>query len=227
MTGTHSPVPRLDDLVSAVESGSPDRLQQLTAAVLVARHLDDLGDHLVGHFVDRARESGATWALIGQSLGVTKQAAQKRFVPSEPGTAETDLRVFALYTDQARAAVVGAQQHAARSRAAEIRPGHLLLALLDDDTLHLGTADRNVVREAVNAAVGTGAADTVGLIPFAASSKKALELGHRQALRTGAEHVDAVHLLLGVLALTDSPDVVVAATAGLDRTTVETRPLSG
>jgi hypothetical protein len=40
---------------------------------------------LIGHFVDQARRSGASWTEIGKSMGVTKQAAQKRFVPKEPG----------------------------------------------------------------------------------------------------------------------------------------------
>jgi hypothetical protein len=35
--------------------------------------------------VDQARRSGASWTDIGRSMGVTKQAAQKRFVPKEPG----------------------------------------------------------------------------------------------------------------------------------------------
>ena len=58
-----------------------DALDQLTDAVLAADHLGEVADHLIGHFVDQARRSGASWTDIGRSMGVSKQAAQKRFVP--------------------------------------------------------------------------------------------------------------------------------------------------
>ena len=38
--------------------------------------------------MDQARESGASWTEIGKCMGVTKQAAQKRFVPKAPTAAE-------------------------------------------------------------------------------------------------------------------------------------------
>ncbi len=74
-----SPV-RLDDLIGAIKQVHSDTLEQLSSAVLAADHLGDLADHLIGHFVDQARRSGASWTDIGRSMGVTRQAAQKRFV---------------------------------------------------------------------------------------------------------------------------------------------------
>src|SRR6188768_2570877 len=71
---------RLDDLIEAIKKTHPAALDQLTDAVLAADHLGDVADHLIGHFVDQARRSGASWTEIGRSMGVTKQAAQKRFV---------------------------------------------------------------------------------------------------------------------------------------------------
>src|SRR6187397_1547541 len=75
---------RLDDLIAAIKNVHSDELEQLTDAVLAAEHLGDVADHLVGHFVDQARRSGASWTDIGRSMGVTKQAARKRFVPKGP-----------------------------------------------------------------------------------------------------------------------------------------------
>ena len=214
---TTSPIPRLDDLISAIEGQGSDPLAQLSAAVLVAAHLDELGDHLIGHFVDRARHTGASWTTIGQSLGVTKQAAQKRFVPQDPENAASDPRIFARYTDRARMAVVGAQEQARRLGATEIRPGHVLLALLEDEaTQHLvgsanPNADLDAVRTAVTAAMPSDtAAAGDGPIPFMPATKKALELGHREALRFNAEHIEPEHLLAGVLALTDQPEIAAA-----------------
>lgn len=72
---------RLDDLIEAIKKVHTDTLEQLSDAVVAAEHLGDVADHLIGHFVDQARRSGASWTDIGRSMGVTRQAAQKRFVP--------------------------------------------------------------------------------------------------------------------------------------------------
>jgi hypothetical protein len=224
-----SPIPRLDDLVSAIESRSADPLEQLTAAVMVAQHIDDLADHLIGHFVDRARRAGASWTHIGHSLGVTKQAAQKRFVPTDPETAEVDLRIFARYTDPARAAIVRAQRLAQERTATEIRPGHVLLALLEDEHTHqfLGDIDLDAVRTALADTMGTGTAAPAGRIPFSPASRKAFELGHREAVRRNDKHIDPKHILLGMLAMTDEPDIAATAALGLDRQRVEARMPTG
>ncbi len=75
----------LDDLVAQVKDRRPEgtALDHLGEASAVADHLGELSDHLLGHFVDQARRSGASWTLIGQSMGVTKQAVQKRFVAGD------------------------------------------------------------------------------------------------------------------------------------------------
>ncbi|MEU8663284.1 ATP-dependent Clp protease ATP-binding subunit, partial [Actinoplanes philippinensis] len=119
---------RLDDLIHAVTAGHPDSpLDRVAGAVTLGEHLGELADHLVGHFVDQARRSGASWTDIGRSMGVSKQAAQKRFVPAKEDVSQG----FSRYSGLARAAVVASMAHAARLRHAEISPGHLVLGLLD------------------------------------------------------------------------------------------------
>jgi hypothetical protein len=78
-----NPLPQFDALVEHVKTGHTQgtALEHLADSVGIAQHLGELADHLIGHFVDQARNSGASWAEIGEALGVTKQAAQKRFVP--------------------------------------------------------------------------------------------------------------------------------------------------
>lgn len=76
---------RLDDLIEAIKKVHTNALDQLSDAVIAADHLGDIADHLIGHFVDQARRSGASWTEIGTSMGVTRQAAQKRFVAKDPG----------------------------------------------------------------------------------------------------------------------------------------------
>ena len=60
---------RLDDLIDAIKKVHPDVLDQLSDAVIAGNHLGDVADHLIGHFVDQARRSGASWTDIGRSIG--------------------------------------------------------------------------------------------------------------------------------------------------------------
>src|SRR6478609_97886 len=118
---------RLDDLIDAIKKVHTDALDQLSDAVIAADHLGDVADHLIGHFVDQARRSGASWTDIGRSMGVTKQAAQKRFVPKAAGDAMDPNEGFTRFTPRARSAVVGAQTAARDARNREITPDHLVL----------------------------------------------------------------------------------------------------
>ncbi|GHJ47203.1 hypothetical protein Cs7R123_45450 [Catellatospora sp. TT07R-123] len=214
--------PRLDDLINAIKQRNPgsDPLAQLSDAVLLGQHLGELADHLIGHFVDNARHSGASWTDIGQSMGVTKQAAQKRFVPKEGG-GENDLRVFARYDDAARQTMVQAQEIARLAGHEHIGPEHILLALLSvpGTPAAAAVADAGTTPQAVAAAVAarfpsTGQ-QTAGPVPFSGAAKKTLELGHREALRLGHDHIGTEHLLLGVLALGEGDVVALLHGAGV------------
>src|SRR4051794_12891893 len=104
---------RLDELIETITAVHGEPLEQLTTAMLTAEHLGDVGDHLVGHFVDQARRSGASWTQIGSSMGVTKQAVQKRFVPKAGGEGPMDPEAgFSRFTPRARNVVVAAQEAA-------------------------------------------------------------------------------------------------------------------
>src|SRR5688572_11740201 len=120
-----SPLPmsnpvRLDDLIEGIKRASPDALEQLSGAVLAAGHLGEVADHLIGHFVDQARRSGASWTEIGRSMGVTKQAAQKRFVAKGDAPDLDPSQGFSRFTDRARKVVVAAQDEARAAGNAEI-----------------------------------------------------------------------------------------------------------
>src|ERR1700722_15106241 len=130
---THVTTPiRLDELISAIKQVHPDVLDQLSDAVLAAEHLGEVADPLIGHFVDQARRSGASWTDIGKSMGVTKQAAQKRFVLRAEATTLDPNQGFERFTPRARNAVVAAQNAAHEAGNDEITPDHLTLGLLAD-----------------------------------------------------------------------------------------------
>jgi hypothetical protein len=128
---------RLDELIGLVRSREGTALDHVSAAVRVSEQLGEVADHLVGHFVDQARKSGATWTEIGQAMGVTKQAAQKRFVP-KPGEWESlwtqvfAARPFSRFTDRAKHVVKAAQAEARDHQHDYVGTEHLALGLLHE-----------------------------------------------------------------------------------------------
>ena len=103
---------RLDELIAAISTVNTDPLERLTDAVLAAEHIGDVADPLVGHFVDQARRSGASWTDIGRSRGVTKQAAQQRSVPKVPAVTLDPDEGFSRFTPRARNVVAAAHDEA-------------------------------------------------------------------------------------------------------------------
>jgi hypothetical protein len=218
---------RLDDLIDAIKKVNSDALAQLSDAVLAAEHLDDVADHLIGHFVDQARRSGASWTDIGRSMGVTKQAARKRFVPKAPNEPDLDASEgFSRFTPRARKVVIASQQEAHAAKNAQIGPQHLILGLLREPE---GLAARAIVaqgvlldtvRRAVTATLPPAAEEVPALIPFTELARKALELTYRQALRMGHNYIGTEHILLALLELENSMGVLNGL--GIDRANTET-----
>jgi hypothetical protein len=198
------PVP-LDNLIKYVQAvhpnGSP--LDRLTDAFNVSVTLSEESDALLGHFVDQARRSGATWSQIGEAMGVSKQAAQKRFVPGKYGD-------FSRFTDRARNTLAAARQLAGES---DVSAAHLGSASLLEP---LGVAAKAVIRagltpDQVYAALGTAAptaaptvapgADPAALAELVCdeSGREALKSAVKAALRLGHNYIGTEHLLLGVI----------------------------
>ncbi len=215
MTGA----PRLDDLISGVETAHADPLDRVGGAVMIAEHLGDTADHLIGHFVDRARRAGASWTDIGRSMGVSKQAVQKRFVAKEPA------QDFTRFTPRARNVVVAAQNETRTAGNAEIRPEHLILGLLAEPeglamrALVAQDISTEAVRRAATAALPPRVDELPALIPFDAAAKKGLELTFREALRLGHDYVGTEHILLALLEVEDGSGVL--SGLGVDKPAVE------
>ncbi|MEU6659000.1 Clp protease N-terminal domain-containing protein [Streptomyces sp. NPDC046821] len=196
---------RLDDLIAGIKKAHDQPLEQLQDAVIAADHLGDIADHLIGHFVDQARRSGASWTEIGSSMGVTRQAAQKRFVPKATETEIDPSQGFSRYTPRARNVVVTAQNEARAASSAQIGTAHLVLGLLHEADgigakaiLEQGVS-LDSVREAATAALPPAAEEMPALVPFDAAAKKALELTFREALRLGHNYIGTEHILLALL----------------------------
>jgi hypothetical protein len=218
---------RLDDLIEAIKKVHSDVLDQLSDAVIAADHLGDVADHLIGHFVDQARRSGASWTDIGRSMGVTKQAAQKRFVPKGSGE-PMDLdpsQGFSRFTERARNVVMAAQNEARTANNNQITPEHLVLGLLCDPgsiaarSIVAQGVTLETVRHAATATLPPAADQLPELIPYDPRARKALELTFREALRMGHNYIGTEHILLALLELEDGTGVL--AGLGIDKAAAE------
>ena len=221
--------PDLPGLVREVErTCRGSALERLATAVALSEELSSLSDALVGHFVEGAREGGASWAQIGVVLGVTKQAAQQRFVtpPSiavlrprgkrMPRAFTRRLRggpggggqgPFERFDDMSRRALVLAQLEARGLGHGYLGTEHLLLGVAAEATERHG-AERvegaglglEAIRERVRTIIGEGSMDDwEGPIPFTPRAKKVLDLAWRESRRSEADAVGPQHLFLALI----------------------------
>jgi Clp amino terminal domain, pathogenicity island component len=225
-----SPLPaRLDDLIAHVLAQPPegDALAHLRAAAVAGEQLGELSDHLIGHFVDQARRAGASWTEIGRSMGVTKQAAQQRFVPRAAGDPPAfDASRFGRFTDRARKVLVRAEAEARQAGHDHVGVEHVVLGLLDQrEALAARAIEAQGVslddaRVAIVNLLGPAGGPLPEHIPFSPAAKKLLELTLREALRMGHNYVGTEHVLLAVLS-DDTPSAIVLSGIGVERDAAE------
>lgn len=142
------------DLIEQVQrrADADEPLALLRTAVTVAAEAGAAADTMLEHYVGAARATGISWTLIGDRLGVSKQAARQRFA--------SRLQVSDLIADGAAdlivvprlAACLQAARAAADAEGSVAGTQHLLLGLL-----HVGVAANildglGVTREKVRAA---------------------------------------------------------------------------
>ena len=127
-----TPAPDLQELIDSVRTDAPgdDPLAQLAQASRTVADLEDVADALLGHFVDRCRRSGRSWSEISTALGVSKQAAHKRFAALQMPTSWS-APTFERFTPRARAVLKGAADEARARAEASVGTAHLLLALFE------------------------------------------------------------------------------------------------
>ena len=186
-------------------------------------------DDLIGHFVDQARRAGASWTDIGQYMGVSKQAAQKRFVPKKTdGPEPLEGGAWARFTQRARHTIVQAQEEARSAGHDYIGTEHLLLGLLHEpDALAAKAIEAqgvslDQVRTGVTAVLGPVGQPPSGHIPFTPRAKKVRELTIREALRLGHNYVGTEHILLGLFGEEEGLAARVLGELGVSKDVAET-----
>ena len=223
------PIP-LDNLIAYVKALHTDAgpLDNVSDAMLVSAQLDEQSDALIGYFVDQARRTGASWSQIGASMGVSKQAVQKRFVPRDGGGLVPEgQQMFSRFTQRARNVLAAAGRTAG---AEPVGAAHLAAALLSEPEglAAIAIEQAGLTGEQVCAAVGAGPAapgsggDAAGLheLSFSPDGKAALKGALKAALRLGHNYIGTEHVLLGIL-FAGGPSAQALTALGLDAETAE------
>jgi hypothetical protein len=197
-----APPPRLGTLIDEVErdSADGDELEQLATASATATRLGELGDALLDHFVDRCRRSDHSWAEISAALGVSRQAAHKRFsatiLPQQNGR----------LTPRAQTVLTAAADEARHRHHAAVGPEHLLLGLYQQPEglaaqvlVELGAPDERV-DEIINRLAPAGDTETASYEPMP-NTRQTVETLRRTlgvALQLGHNYVGTEHILLAL-----------------------------
>src|SRR5262245_22332305 len=212
----------LDSLIHSVEDSAPgDVLAQLANASATAGELGDLGDSLLGVFVDRCRRDGRSWSEIGGSLGVSKQAVQQRFVDHEGAGAAPAIMALSRFTDRAQRVLDHANGEARRAAHNYRGTEHLLAGLFDEPEsvaavvlVELGMSAENV-REAI-AQIPRATSVPDGDLPFTPRATRALELTMAEALKLGHNYIGTEHMLLALLREPDGIGGAMLRSAGVE-----------
>src|SRR5215217_4238394 len=122
-------VPSIESIAARIDAEvAGSSLERLGAAAAIAEEMRQLGDSVVDRYVQAARADQRSWSQIGEALGVSKQAAQQRFVAQPlaaaawPGLSEAASNVATRAVEEARLL-----------RHRYLGTEHLLLALASDE----------------------------------------------------------------------------------------------
>ncbi|HEX4108164.1 MAG TPA: Clp protease N-terminal domain-containing protein [Solirubrobacteraceae bacterium] len=199
-----TPSPTLQELIDTVRSdaASADPLVQLTQASGTASDLQELADALLDHYVEQCRGERRSWAEISAALGVTKQAAHKRYAFNPP--------TFNRFTDRARAVVRDAETQARERGERSVGPEHLLLALFDaaDGAAAKVLAEVRVTQSACEERLGVGprGQEPAGeRVPLGAVAKQALRGALDEALGFEHNYIGTEHMLLSLVQAAEEP----------------------
>ena len=194
-----TPGPTIQELIAAVQAdaASDDALEQLSAASQTVADLEEVADATLAHFVDQCRRSGRSWSEISKALGVTKQAAHKRFSITTPP--------LERFTPRARAIVPGAAAQALRLNHKFVGTEHILLALFTDAEnlaakvlieMHVSQSD---VEQRILAVTPRGTT-TGDDLPFTPRATDCVAAAVAEATQLGHNYVGTEHILLALFA---------------------------
>jgi hypothetical protein len=194
-----TPAPTLQELIETVERDAPssELLDLLATASSTVAQLEEVGDAVLGHFVDRCRRHGHSWTEISSALGVSKQAAHKRFSFHAP--------TLERVTERARRAIDAAAKASQALGHNYVGTEHLLIGLFAEPdglaakALAEAGVYRVVVEDRVLEAVPRGGEPLLENPPYTPRASLALQGALEEALRLGHNYIGTEHILLGLM----------------------------
>jgi hypothetical protein len=220
-----TPSPTLQALIEGVQADAPgeEALLQLSQASKTVADLEQVGDALLGHFVDQCRRSGHSWSEISHALGVSKQAAHKRFTFDTP--------TFERFTGRARRVLSGSETEARNLGHGFVGTEHILLALFAvPDGLAIKVLDevgisKSMVEEHVLQMIKRATPAGEGKLPFTPRANAVLRNAMETALALGHNYIGTEHILLGLFGDEDAVAATVLRELGASYDVVRDRTL--
>jgi transcriptional regulator with XRE-family HTH domain len=187
--------------------------------VLEHQHELDRARVDLNHDIRRLHAAGGSMREISEKLGVSHQRVHQIISDGEDPS-DSMLRklterlreagsAFTRFTDEARRVVQHSHELADQLGARAVEPSHLLLALAAPKSgasaraLAAAGIDPAALRAAITDGDSPGERNRRGRVSFPGSTKKALELSLREAIRLGDDRIGSEHLLRGLLRTDD------------------------
>ncbi len=201
------PLPDLDELIAEVDrtcatahrhdTAQPDWLALLRTGADLAEHLRRLADDLVEDYVEHCRLHGVSWSDIGAVLGVSRQAAQQRFLAPHVKYEQSE------FSEELRTAMSHMKKAAVHHRNNYIGTEHVLWGLLAEDntaTRLLRSQGRSPesLRAALEPRLTLGASQAAERIAWTPYTRRALSTARDLAHAEGASEITCAHLLTGL-----------------------------
>jgi hypothetical protein len=214
-----NPGPSLPELIATIrtDAGSADPLDELVTAVHTVAELEEVADAALAHFVDQCRGSGRSWSEISRALGVSKQAAHKRFSFAAPS--------LERFTPRARAALRAAVDAARSLGHVDVGTEHILLGLFEPSGGIAARifAETGITRAAIEGRIlavrprGSALAAEDSDPPFSPPAAECLARAVTEALALRHNYIGTEHLLLAVFADPESLAATILTESGVTR----------
>jgi len=183
------------ELVTRIEQSTESPLERLDRAIALGESMAVEADRVTDHFVGQARESGESWTSIGDRLGVSKQAARKRFAD----------RVQSAFASQFRPRLTACLDQAKREAQAdgstEVGTHHLLAGLLAEGVaaaiLERLDVTADAIRDSAERLFGPALPATDAVPPMSADGKCALDASVHLARNNARRSNDADEGVVG------------------------------
>ncbi len=206
------PLPDLDDLIAEVDrtcttavpsnvaGGQPNWSELLKTSAEVAGQLQALADDLIEEYVEHCRSHGATWSEVGEALGVSRQAAQQRFLAPRREYDPSEL------SDELRQAMAHMKRVAVLHRNNFIGTEHVLAGIIaETNSATALLTSRGValgeLRRSLENRLGMGASQAADRIAWTPYARKVIALAKEHAEQARATTIGCDHVLAGLITL--------------------------